>query len=1032
MGRIVLGFLMALTAVLTAHAEDNKGNSDKGHLAAREMQYVPHYDVVVCQNGNNRFTRALYGATSAYRLETSDRPVFALFQDSRNCRNISFKVTYKGHTVALDSTTACEARYARGQRWYRIEDRSWGGASLLLDVCCLADADRAAWHFWTVGFTQMPQIDAIVTGVREKRLSRNGDIGVDKPGCLESDGVELQRLRVNWEKRGFAQVMSDSLRLENVDWKTFCQRMKATEEKIEDYGRQITMHTPDAFFNPLGSAIVAAADGAWDGETWLHGAVGWRMPLAGWRAGYLADVLGWNERARSHFDAYANSQVTSVPATIPHPTQDAAMNMARAEKRWGTQMYSNGYICRNPNRNDQMHHYDMNLNYIDELLWHFEYDADTAYMRKMWPVITRHLEWEKRNYDPDNDGLYDAYCCIWASDALYYGGGAVTHSSAYNYRANRLAAKIARLIGEDGSRYEKEAELTLNAMNSRLWIKGKNHWAEYQDMMGLKRVHEDAALWSIYTPIDCGACSEQQAFEATHYVDSMIPHVPLRYTVPKKYNWQTAALTETFRDQQFSMVSTSDWMPYAWSINNVATAEDLNMSLAYFKAGRPREGFQLLKATVLDQMYLGSSPANFGQISCLDAARGECYRDFSDCTGTAARALIQGLFGIVPHALDSVCIIRPGFPIEWDHATISTPYLSYTYRREAGEDIYEIKQNFRQPLKIILRLNIGNGKYVDHEGTDRKVQEFRLPAAILEEYGYESAYAKMGLKHDIRQLSEKDYKFEPTVSRCPYTARQLGLDEPTDGKSAKRFPIAIAKQLNASVGDIFKQRYLNPRPQVTTLQIPSQGVGEWCHPEYCPAINDSVLRTKVRNNRIYVAGVPFEMTPKGKNIAYTSLWENYPDEITFKLKGMPKEKPAKGVKGGFSYAYLLMAGSTNHMQTRIDNAVVVATYKDHTTDTLRLVPPYNWCPIEQDYYVDGHAFSTVEPRPYRLCLGTGDASRDLGKTLGIEGVYGREIPGGAAQMLKMPLNPKKKLKTITVRTLSNDVVVGLMAITLEK
>ena len=392
MGRIVLGFLMALTAVLTAYAEDNKGNSDKGHLAAREMQYVPHYDVVVCQNGNNRYTRALYGATSAYRLETSDRPVFALFQDSRNCRNISFKVTYKGHTVALDSTTACEARYARGQRWYRIEDRSWGGASLLLDVCCLADADRAAWHFWTVGFTQMPQIDAIVTGVREKRLSRNGDIGVDKPGCLESDGVELQRLRVNWEKRGFAQVMSDSLRLENVDWKTFCQRMKATEEKIEDYGRQITMHTPDAFFNPLGSAIVAAADGAWDGETWLHGAVGWRMPLAGWRAGYLADVLGWNERARSHFDAYANSQVTSVPATIPHPAQDAAMNMARAEKKWGTQMYSNGYICRNPNRNDQMHHYDMNLNYIDELLWHFEYDADTAYMRKMWPVITRHLE----------------------------------------------------------------------------------------------------------------------------------------------------------------------------------------------------------------------------------------------------------------------------------------------------------------------------------------------------------------------------------------------------------------------------------------------------------------------------------------------------------------------------------------------------------------------------------------------------------------------------------------------------------------
>jgi hypothetical protein len=51
--------------------------------------------------------------------------------------------------------------------------------------------------------------------------------------------------------------------------------------------------------------------------------------------------------------------------------------------------------------------------------------------------------------------------------------------------------------------------------------------------------------------------------------------------------------------------------------------------------------------------------------------------------------------------------------------------------------------------------------------------------------------------------------------------------------------------------------------------------------------------------------------------------------------------------------------------------------------------------------------------------------------LNIQGVYGREIPGGAAQMLRMPLDPKKKLKSLTLRTLSNDVVIGLMAITLQ-
>ena len=58
-------------------------------------------------------------------------------------------------------------------------------------------------------------------------------------------------------------------------------------------------------------------------------------------------------------------------------------------------------------------------------------------------------------------------------------------------------------------------------------------------------------------------------------------------------------------------------------------------------------------------------------------------------------------------------------------------------------------------------------------------------------------------------------------------------------------------------------------------------------------------------------------------------------------------------------------------------------------------------------------------------------SRDLGRALDIQGVYGREIPGGAAQLLCMPLYPQKKLHSLTLRTLSNDVVIGLMSLTLQ-
>ena len=58
-------------------------------------------------------------------------------------------------------------------------------------------------------------------------------------------------------------------------------------------------------------------------------------------------------------------------------------------------------------------------------------------------------------------------------------------------------------------------------------------------------------------------------------------------------------------------------------------------------------------------------------------------------------------------------------------------------------------------------------------------------------------------------------------------------------------------------------------------------------------------------------------------------------------------------------------------------------------------------------------------------------SNDLGKDLGIKGVYGRSIEGGAGILLDMPLNPSKELSHLTLETLSNDVVIGLMGVTLQ-
>ena len=62
---------------------------------------------------------------------------------------------------------------------------------------------------------------------------------------------------------------------------------------------------------------------------------------------------------------------------------------------------------------------------------------------------------------------------------------------------------------------------------------------------------------------------------------------------------------------------------------------------------------------------------------------------------------------------------------------------------------------------------------------------------------------------------------------------------------------------------------------------------------------------------------------------------------------------------------------------------------------------------------------------------SGKVSRDLGKELNITGVYGREIEGGAGILLDIPLDHSKELKGLTLETLSNDVVIGIMGITLQ-
>lgn len=847
---------------------------------------------------------------------------------------------------------------------------------------------------------------------------------------------------------------------------TLFQQAETARKQLAE---RIKIQTPDPLINTLGPVLGIAADAVWEDPSFMHGAIAWRMRLNGWRGAYVADVLGWHDRARKHFSSYALSQVITA-ATGP-VIADTALHLGRQLEKLGTSLFGSGYISRNPGGDFRAHHYDMNLVFIDQLLNHFNWTGDTAYVKQMWPLLVRHLDWEKRNFDVDGDGLYDSYAAIWASDALQYSGGGVTHSSAYNYRSNKAAAQLAKIIGVDGSKYEAEANKILNAINQQLWMKDKGWYAEYKDLLGNKLLHPSAGLWTIYHALDEGIADPIQAYQSLQYVNHYIPHIPI--------------MAKGLKDSSLYTMSTTNWQPYTWSLNNVALAELLHTALAYWQGGQKEDAYLLWKSSLVESMYLGVSPGSIQQLSFYDAIRGELYRDFADPIAMAGRTLVEGLFGIMPDALHQKLMIKPGLPKHWSNASISTPDIRFVFKRTGTKEEYVIAPKFNRQLNLQLiipayRESVEsvtvNGEAVKWKNVDSiiGVPSLQIDAAPAKTYvivikwkgtGFEKPLHKGSYnKKELVQVKFKNavitntYQPVEVLRNLVYTSNSVsgnlnnaGInnlylhlkqgdfswfeplnfslieDEPfveshTITTATKFERVDITSHFNDAVTNIFKNEYLSPRPAVPTLQLPTQGIGNWAYPLTTANINDSGLRIKAGvKNEVVIKAIPFK-TPSTaqKNIVFTSMWDNYPDSVVISLTGKA------------SHAYFLMAGSTNPMQSRLVNGTVVVNYTDGTSSVFELKNPENWWPIEQDYLIDGFAFTAGEEKPTRISLKTGDVIPDNYKYTGIKGFSNFAIDGGAATILDLRLNPNKQLKNLVLKTIANDVVIGLMSVTLVR
>jgi len=508
-----------------------------------------------------------------------------------------------------------------------------------------------------------------------------------------------------------------------------------------------------------------------------------------------------------------------------------------------------------------------------------------------------------------------------------------------------------------------------------------------------------------------------------------------------------------------------------WSLNLLLLAENSHTALALWQTGMRDEAYRIFKGTMLDSMYMGLCPGDFHMTSALDVHRQEAQRDFGDPLGISSRALVEGLFGVQPNLIANEIRIKPGFPSAWDRASLKHKDFDFAWHREGLRESFEFTSRLPKTAALTLSLPArttslpvltSNGQRVqcafDSAAVGTPTLTAKLPAArsyrlTVEWHGRAPSVAATQQSHRVGEaltlpqgvsltqiddpqhaltngriaspgfhtvfanMHEGDCKWSMPI---PFEAKAdapLFLPIPHLAASVPGEQIDLSAVLKHHVTEIFTRGYTEPRSQYCSLAFPDNLLGGWANANGIATIDDAGLRAAGGLLKTGI-GVDFG-TPAGSapNCLFLSYWKQDESKAKVSLSGR-----AHGI-------YLLVAGSTLPQCSRIQHGMVSVTYTDGASAKLALRNPETWWPIEQDYLLDDYLFVNNAPLPPRVDLRSGQ-TRVL-DPVAFHG-KGRTVPGGAATILHLPLDPAKDLASLQIEVDLYGIVVGLLAATLAR
>ncbi|MCA9097600.1 MAG: hypothetical protein KDA36_04415, partial [Planctomycetaceae bacterium] len=803
---------------------------------------------------------------------------------------------------------------------------------------------------------------------------------------------------------GYIVVLRDSAESTLDDWLTRKNPVAELKQRIENVHHSLVVKTPDPMLDLTIPFNVLGMDGCWNKQVFCHGAVNWPSPYLGWRVCYGPTVIGWHDRVLSHFRTHADPTRFNLDPAV-----------------------GDGYIS--PELHGRGFAYNMQEVAVDMLLHNFQWSGNLDACRDTFDRLSQILAFESRNFDPDGNGLYQNFLNTWISDGHHYNGGECTQSTAYNYRANRLLAKVASRIGRDPQPYSQRADRIYAAVQNTLWIPDRGLFAEYKDTLGNKLLHPSPELATIYHAVDSELNDPFQACRMLRFTKTDLQN---EYTTPR----------------QGRLVWSSNWYPRNFSACGLFPGENIHLALACFQNGQSEDALELLRG-IVDAHYMGDVPGSVAH-NLNGTGMSDGSPDFADTVSMYLRLIVEGLFGIRKDLLDGRIEIAPHFPSDWNHAQLQTGDLSLKFRREGDTDRWEFDstqpslRTFRFPLRATTLQSVElNGQPVPyrlepHIGRCDLLVETSIdqPLTLIIRHGSSPPprlpqippikpgepfhlsldHGEIILLQDPAASLQNLSTHAQTVSGIastkvgPHTLflhvredaweawlpAHFSIDPPPQPQlpspTGTFRTIDISKSFNSDLASIHTLDYSSPRPKGISLTVARNGRYAWDDNNLAGArtirVDDTAFRLS-GGTFTTPGGIPFLTPAVGPNVACASLWDNFPNEITIPLSDSGTELA------------LLLIGVTNPMQSRVENGRITVEYQDDSQSATLLVNPINF---------DDWLLAATQREN--------------------ESIQFSDVNHALVQRIR--LDPSKPLKSVTIRSTANEVIIGLLALSLRR